>query len=68
MLPNPNPFVVGELLDGRRITINTKTIVYIEDDATTTHVCAVKLNTGESFKLTCSMEEFVYSMYDGQTK
>ena len=66
MLPNPNPFVVSELLDGRRIAINTRTIVYIEDDAMNS--CSVKLNTGESFKLTCTMEDLVYSMYDGQIK
>lgn len=64
-LPNPNPFVVGELLDGRRITINTRTIVYIEDDVAM-NACSVKVNTGEAFKLTCSMEDFVFSMYDGQ--
>jgi len=67
MIPNPNPFVVGELLDGRRITINTKTIVYIEDD-NINQSCAVKLNTGECFKLTCTMEDFVYSMYEGQIR
>ena len=62
MLPNPNPFVVSGLLDGRRITINTRNIVYVEDDLAD-NACAVKLNTGEMFKLACSMEDFLYSMY-----
>jgi hypothetical protein len=64
---DPNPFVVAKLHDGRRLTVNTYEIVYVEDNVSD-HTCAIKLKTGEMFKLDMQMDEFMYSMYSGRQR